>query len=138
MNDIPNIFTIPESVISTLPDNVKHWLTGLEARADGLVLPKIEKEARKLAGPTEDWKKIYRLGRRVFYAQLQRIWDITYPDSGLEIGTDLICRPFGTDVPGAVINNILFGEEPDNSDVLQKSGILDNCGQPVKEQVGDD
>jgi hypothetical protein len=137
MNAIPSIFELPESVRSTLPDNVKHWMTGVEARVDGMTLPKIEKEAKKLAGPTEDWKKIYRLGRRVFYGRLQAIWDIAYPDSGLEVGIDIICRPFWTDVPGAVIDDILHGEEPSNSDVLEEAGILDNLGQPKKDPSDD-
>jgi hypothetical protein len=137
MNQIPSIFELPESVRSTLPDNVKQWLTGLEARVDGLTIKRIEKEAKKLAGPTEDWKKIYRLGRRVFYARLQTIFDIAYPDSNLEVGIDLIFRPYRTDIPGAAVDHIMFGEEPSNGDVLEEAGILDNIGQPVKDEDDD-
>jgi len=135
LNKIPSIFTIPADVRTALPGDVQTWLTSVETRVDGMTLPKIEKEAKGVAGSVGDPKRIYRLGRRVFYARLQAIWDIMYPDSGLEVGIDLLCNPFGTDIPGAVVNNILFGEEPSNGDVLQESGILDNCREPKKDQA---
>jgi hypothetical protein len=60
-----------------------------------------------------------------------------YPDSGLEIGIDLLCNPCDCDIPGAVIDQILHNEEPDNSDVLEKCGIPTLSSSPIRSILAD-
>jgi hypothetical protein len=75
--------------------------------------------------------------RRLFYARIQAIWDIMYPDSGLEVGIDLLCNPYDCDIPGAVIDQILHNGEPDNSDVLEKCGIPTLSSSPIRSLLAD-
>jgi hypothetical protein len=90
-----------------------------------------------ISWPAGDPKKVYRLGRRLFYARIQEIFDIMYPDSGLEVGIDLLCNPCDCDIPGAVIDQILHNEEPDNSDVLEKCGIPTLSSSPIRSILAD-
>lgn len=96
--EIPPAFALPQEFRQSLPPEVQQWLASVEKRIDGLTLKRIEEEAYKLydeEGPdiTEDSldnDDLYRLGRRIFYARIQQIIDIIFPDRRIELGIDVL------------------------------------------------
>jgi hypothetical protein len=52
---------------------------------------RIEREADELAGEdSPEAERLYRLGRRLFYARMQEIVDIMFPGKGIEVGINLL------------------------------------------------
>ena len=77
-------------------------------------------------------EKVYRLGRRLFYARIQRFSALCIRTAASRSESTFFCNPCDCDIPGAVIDQILHNEEPDNSDVLEKCGIPTLSSSPIR------
>jgi hypothetical protein len=117
--EIPPAFALPQEFRQSLPPEVQQWLASVEKRIDGLTLKRIEEEAYKLydeEGPdiTEDSldnDDLYRLGRRIFYARIQQIIDIIFPDRRIELGIDVLWGQTTNVLPGwAVTDAVMDGD----------------------------
>jgi hypothetical protein len=120
---LPTTFSIPQPFRESLAPKIQEWLNSVEKRIDGLTLKRIEEEAYKLydeEGPdiTEDSldnDDLYRLGRRIFYARMQQIIDIIFPDRCIELGIDVLWGQTTNVLPGWAVTDALMDGEGINS-----------------------
>jgi hypothetical protein len=110
--ELPNAFALPAEFRQSLPAEIKEWLDSVEKRIDGMTLDRIEGEAGQLAGEDNpEGERLYRLGRRIFYARLQQIADIIFPGQGVEVGIDMICRETLNEFPGGTVSDAINSGE---------------------------
>ena len=134
--ELPPAFAIPEQFRQSLPAEVQEWLDSVERRIDGLTLGRIEREADELAGEDNpEAEKLYRLGRRLFYARMQRIVDIMFPGQGVEVGVDLLWVQTVNPLPGGAVSDAVNDGENINGcclSRLEKAGftVVDALPQP--------
>jgi hypothetical protein len=108
----PSIFAIPETYRSSLPAEIREWLTELEDKVDGLTLEDVTREARKLSselqGPDHLPCVLIELGEQVFYNRMQEILDIM--GEGRRLGIDLVWKQTDKRIPGAAVEWALCEE----------------------------
>jgi len=126
-SELPPAFALPQEFRQSLPDEVQEWLASVEKRIDGMTLRRLEEEADRLAGPdSPEAEKLYRLGRRLFYARMQQIADIMFPGQGVEVGVDLLWPQTTNTLPGGAVSDAVYDGENINGcclSQLEKAGF---------------
>jgi hypothetical protein len=124
--ELPNAFALPKEFRESLPDEVQQWLERVEKRVDGLTLKRIEEEADELAGEDNpEAGKLYRLGRRIYYARMQHIVEIMFPGQGVDVGIDLLWEQVCNALPGGAVSDAVS-----NGDCLTTN---ESCLNELKE-----
>jgi hypothetical protein len=117
--EFPPAFALPEQFRQSLPVEVQQWLDSVEKRIDGMTIGRIEREADELAGEdSPEAGRLYRLGRRLFYARAQQILNIMFPGQGVEIGVDLLWGQVTNELPGGAVSDALMDGENINGHCL--------------------
>jgi hypothetical protein len=117
--ELPPAFALPTQFRQSLPTEVQQWLNRVENHIDGMTLGRIEREADELAGEdSPEARKLYRLGRRLFYTRMQQILDIMFPGLGVEVGIDLLWVQVTNELPGGAVSDALMDGENINKNCL--------------------
>jgi hypothetical protein len=123
--ELPSAFALPKEFRESLPDEVQEWLASVEKRIDGMTLETIENEANELVEEELDQKDsvvafaLYQLGRRLFYARMQQIVEIMFPEEGIEIGIDLLWPQNRETLPGGAVSEAVMNGEGINTRCLK-------------------